>query len=120
MHDYLGVEVPERPRWACSRTCTGRSGSLGYFPTYSLGNLISRARSGSGSAPSCPSSRTSSRRASSPPLREWLRENLHRHGRKFTPQSCWSASSAARLDPEPYLAYLSAKLAGIYGEELVA
>ena len=35
---YLGVTPPTRATAAC-RTCTGRSGEFGYFPTYTLGNL---------------------------------------------------------------------------------
>ena len=38
--EYLGIPVPTT-RSASFRTCTGRGGGFGYFPTYSLGNIIS-------------------------------------------------------------------------------
>ncbi len=38
------------------------------------------------------------------PLREWLGEHIHRHGRKFLPQETLERAVGARIDPEPYLA----------------
>jgi carboxypeptidase Taq len=50
------------------------------------------------------------------PLRDWLRENLHRHGRKFTPAETLEKVCGTReIDPEPYVRYLRDKLSGIYG-----
>jgi carboxypeptidase Taq len=43
------------------------------------------------------------------PLREWLGEHIHRHGRKFAPQETLERAVGARIDPEPYLAYLRQK-----------
>src|SRR5204863_317137 len=53
------------------------------------------------------------------PLREWLRDNLHRHGRKFTPSEMLErAAGVARIDPEPYVRYLRDKIGDIYGMRL--
>ncbi|MFN7034876.1 MAG: hypothetical protein ACK4SN_00800 [Bellilinea sp.] len=50
------------------------------------------------------------------PLRKWLRENLHRHGRKFTPkETLQRITGKAEMDVAPYLRYLNAKFSGIYG-----
>ena len=43
------------------------------------------------------------------PLREWLRENLHRHGRKFTPAQTLELAVGGPIDVGPYLAYLQGK-----------
>ena len=52
-------------------------------------------------------------------LREWLRENLHRHGRKFTPgETLERAAGVSRIDPEPYVKYLRQKVGEIYGLRL--
>jgi len=49
-------------------------------------------------------------------LREWLRENLHRHGRKFTPaETLERAIGSSKIDPEPYVRYLRRKVGDIYG-----
>ena len=59
--------------------------SMGYFPTYALGNVVSvqlweRAEADLGDLDE------QFERGEFAPLREWLRENVHRHGRAFTPQ----------------------------------
>ena len=43
-------------------------------------------------------------------IREWLRDNVHRHGRKFTPVETLERAVGGPLDAEPYLAYLRAKV----------
>ena len=49
-------------------------------------------------------------------LRDWLREHLHRHGRKFTPaETLERVVGTPEIDPEPYVRYLRGKLADIYG-----
>ena len=45
------------------------------------------------------------------PIREWLREHIHRHGRKFLGGDA-RACGAAGLDPEPYLNYLRGEARG--------
>ncbi len=44
-------------------------------------------------------------------IREWLRENLHRHGRKYLPKEMLERVVGGPVDPEPYLRYLQGKLA---------
>jgi carboxypeptidase Taq len=44
-------------------------------------------------------------------IREWLRENLHRHGRKYQPAETLERVVGGPIDPEPYLRYLQGKLA---------
>ena len=59
-------------------------GSIGYFPTYALGNLIS-AQIWERVTAELPDLDDAFEPGEFGPLRDWLRENLHRHGRKFTP-----------------------------------
>jgi carboxypeptidase Taq len=114
MWDYLGVEVPDDNRgvlqdkhWA--------GGSLGYFPTYALGNLIS-AQLWERILADIPDLYEQFEGGEFVALREWLREHLHRHGRKFTPaETLERASGAKTIDPEPYVRYLRAKVGEIYG-----
>jgi carboxypeptidase Taq len=44
-------------------------------------------------------------------VREWLREHLHRQGRKYLPAETLERAVGSRIDPEPYLRYLQGKLA---------
>jgi carboxypeptidase Taq len=48
-------------------------------------------------------------------LREWLRENLHRHGRKFTPKEMMQKLVGGGISVGPYVRYLKAKFGEIYG-----
>ena len=48
-------------------------------------------------------------------LRDWLRENLHRHGRKYTSREMLERITGGPIDPGPYLRYLREKLGDIYG-----
>ena len=44
-------------------------------------------------------------------MRDWLREHIHRHGRKFPPRELLQRVTGDTLRPEPFLDYLRAKLA---------
>jgi carboxypeptidase Taq len=48
-------------------------------------------------------------------LRAWLRDHLHRFGRMFTPRETLERAVGGPIDPEPYLGYLRAKAADLYG-----
>jgi carboxypeptidase Taq len=113
MRDYLGVEVPDDAHGVL-QDVHWSGGDIGYFATYALGNLIGaqlwqRARAdlpdldaqlaaGDGSA-----------------LREWLREHVHRHGRKRTPRETVERVVGGPLAVRPFTDYLRAKLTPIYG-----
>ena len=61
-------------------------------------------------------SRATSSRGSSAALRDWLRDHLHRLGRKYTPgETLERVVGTPEIDPEPYVRYLRSKLADIYG-----
>jgi carboxypeptidase Taq len=109
MDEYLGVRVPDDRRGVLQDVHWSR-GSLGYFPTYSLGNVVSvqlweRLRA---DVPALDEEIAAGEFGS---LRSWLRDHVHRHGRKFTPRETLERAIGARIDPEPYIAYLEGKLA---------
>ena len=86
------------------------SGSIGYFPTYALGNLIS-AQMWDRIAIELPDLPDAIEAGDFSPLRDWLRENLHRNGRKYLPAETLERAVGATIDPERYLRYLQGKLA---------
>ena len=49
------------------------------------------------------------------PLLAWLREHVHRHGRKFTPPELLERVVGGPLDAGPYVNYLKRKLGELYG-----
>jgi carboxypeptidase Taq len=90
------------------------SGLIGYFPTYTLGNVLSvqlweRALA---THPSIPEEITRNEYGT---LLNWLRENIHRHGRKFPPNRLIQKATGGSVDAKPYLNYLRAKFSEIYG-----
>ena len=113
MWEYLGVEVPDDTRGVLQDTHWA-GGSIGYFPTYALGNLIS-AQLWERVLVDLPGLYDEFERGEFGALRDWLREHLHRHGRKFTPmETLERAIGTNRIDPEPYVRYLRGKLGAIY------
>jgi carboxypeptidase Taq len=109
LDEYLGVTPPndavgvlQDMHWA--------SGSMGYFPTYSLGNVMSvqifeRVRA------ELPDLDEQFARGEFAPLRAWFREHLYVHGRKFTPKQTLEKAAGVALDAGPYVRYLKAKYA---------
>jgi carboxypeptidase Taq len=114
MWDYLGIEVPDDTHGVLQDTHWA-TGSIGYFPTYALGNLIS-AQLWERITADLPKLDEDFERGEFGPLREWLRDHVHRHGRKFTPMETLDrAIGTNRIDPGPYIRYLQRKLELIYG-----
>ena len=114
MWDYLGIEVPDDTRGVLQDTHWA-GGSIGYFPTYALGNLIS-AQIWEKIVADLPDLDDGFEQGEFGPLRDWLREHLHRHGRKFTPRETLErVVGTSQIDPEPYVRYLREKIGGIYG-----
>jgi carboxypeptidase Taq len=114
MWDYLAIEVPNDTQGVLPDTHWS-GGSIGYFPTYALGNLIS-AQIWEKITADLPDLPASFEQGEFAPLRDWLREHLHRLGRKYTPgETLERIVGTSEIDPEPYVRYLRGKLADIYG-----
>ena len=112
--DYLGIEVPN-DTLGVLQDVHWSGGSIGYFPTYALGNLIS-AQMWEKITADLPELEAGFEQGEFGPLRDWLREHLHRHGRKYTPgETLERVVGTSQIDPEPYVRYLREKLADIYG-----
>jgi carboxypeptidase Taq len=109
MEQYLGIQVPDDAHGVL-QDMHWAGGSMGYFPTYALGNVISvqiweRALEELGDLDE------RFERGEFGDLREWLREHLYRLGSKFTPQETIERVTGSKIDAKPYLRYLREKLA---------
>jgi carboxypeptidase Taq len=111
MGEYLGVDVPDDAHGVLQDVHWSR-GTLGYFPTYALGNVIS-VQIWEKVLDGVPDLDERLEQGDLGPLCEWLRDRLWRHGRKFTPQETLERVVGGGLDPEPYLRYLNAKLGAL-------
>jgi len=113
MGEYLGIAVPDDAHGVL-QDVHWSGGAIGYFPTYALGNVISvqlwdhvRAE--------VPDLDAQFEQGEFGELSAWLRENLHRHGRKYTSKEMLDRIVSGPMDPAPYLRYLREKLGEIYG-----
>jgi carboxypeptidase Taq len=113
MEEYLGVTPPNDAQGVL-QDIHWSGGTVGYFPTYALGNLIS-LQLWERIQEQIPDLADQIRRGEFAPLLAWLRENVHRHGSKFEPQELVQRVTGSKIDPAPYLRYLQGKFSQIYG-----
>ncbi len=113
MLDYLGVEVPSDSQGVLQDVHWSQ-GSFGYFPTYSLGSILS-GQLWVAIQRDIPDLEAQIGRGEFAALRAWLGTNIHRHGRKFTPrQLLQRVLGVDRIDVQPYLTYLNTKFGELY------
>ena len=113
MVEYLGIEPPNDAQGVL-QDVHWSAGSIGYFSTYALGNLVS-AQLWERIHADVPDLDDRIRRGDFSTLLGWLREKVHRHGSKFEPQELVARVTGTKIDPAPYLRYLTTKFTEIYG-----
>jgi len=109
--ELLGVRPPN-DRLGCLQDVHWSAGLFGYFPTYQLGNVLS-VQIWERLLADLPDAYEQIERGEFGEIHDWLREELYRHGRKFTPAETVVRVAGGPLDPEPYLRYLSDKNASL-------
>lgn len=112
MQEYLGLDVPDHTRGVL-QDVHWSGGSIGYFPTYALGNLIA-AQLWETIQSAIPDLEQQIANKDFSTLLAWLRENVHQHGGKFKPSDLLQRITGQSLTAEPYTAYLRRKYAEIY------
>ncbi|HYV15471.1 MAG TPA: carboxypeptidase M32 [Conexibacter sp.] len=110
MGELLGIDVPDERRGVLQDMHWG-GGWFGYFPTYAVGNMVS-AQLWRALRSDLPGVDDALAAGDPGPVRAWLGEHVHRHGRTVTLPSLLQRVTGAGLDPEPYLDHLSARYAG--------
>jgi carboxypeptidase Taq len=113
MKEYLGI-VPEDAASGILQDIHWSICLLGYFATYTIGNVIS-VQLWEKFQTVEPTRDDQIRRGDFAPLRSWLREVIHQHGRRFEPQELVERVTGSRIDPGPYLRYLETKYRDVYG-----
>jgi carboxypeptidase Taq len=114
VHEYLGLDVPDDAH-GILQDVHWSFGGIGYFPTYSLGNVISVQLFEAANTALGGALVDQIARGEFAPLREWLRENVHQYGRKYTPTDLIKRATGRSIDTKPYLDYLQLKFGEIYG-----
>jgi len=111
--DYLGL-TPKNDREGVLQDIHWSAGYVGYFPTYSLGNLIS-VQLWEQIRKDLPDLERQIEGARFADLLAWLREKIHRHGAKYEPVELLRRITGQGLQAAPYLEYLRTKYGEIYG-----
>ncbi|HSZ56772.1 MAG TPA: carboxypeptidase M32, partial [Tepidisphaeraceae bacterium] len=107
MRQYLGVVPPDDAR-GCLQDIHWSGGAIGYFPTYTLGNLYA-AQFFEQAATDIPGLDESFSRGDFAPLLGWLREKIHRHGKRFRAGELVRRVTGQDLSAEPLLRHLKRK-----------
>lgn len=114
MKEYLGIDVLSDAEGVL-QDVHWSEGLLGYFPTYALGTIIA-SQIWERVQREIPDLEQQIAAGEFGALHGWLVEHLYRHGRKFTPKETIEKVAGGPIDPEPYLRYLTGKVASLYGE----
>ncbi len=87
---------------------------FGYFPTYALGNLYAAQLMETAVAQN-PAITDELAQGETTSLVAWMRENIHQHGKKYTPRELIQRATGKPLSHEPFMRYVTAKFTDIYG-----
>jgi carboxypeptidase Taq len=113
MQEFLGV-TPPNDALGVLQDVHWSGGSIGYFSTYALGNLIS-AQLWEQINRDISDLDHQMRCGQFAELLGWLRKNVHQYGRKYEPQELVQKITGSKIDPAPYMRYLQTKYSAIYG-----
>jgi carboxypeptidase Taq len=111
-YKLLGLKVPD-DRNGCLQDVHWCHGSFGYFPTYSLGSFYA-AQFFNTACLSMPELEQQIRNGSFQPLLNWLRSNIHQHGRTYTSEQLCERISGEPLNITYYLEQVREKYKNIY------
>jgi carboxypeptidase Taq len=110
--EYLGIPVPT-DTLGVLQDVHWSGGGFGYFPTYSLGNMVS-VQIWEKVLSELPDLPEQFEQGEFGQLHEWLQTRLYALGRKFTPQETLErVVGTPRIDAQPYVRYLKNKLGAL-------
>jgi carboxypeptidase Taq len=113
MQQLLGITPPDDAQ-GCLQDIHWSIGLLGYFPTYALGNLYA-AQFFAAARRALPDLDQRIARGELRPLREWLRENIHQHGKRYRAHDLVKVVTGQELSHKPFIEYLNGKFRPLYG-----
>jgi carboxypeptidase Taq len=112
----LGI-VPATPSEGYLQDVHWSCGLLGYFPTYTLGNLRA-AQLFETALRQLPGLKTDIGLGKFSGLKHWLGEKIHVHGRRYSGDELMQAVTGVETSVAPFMAYLKEKYRTLYGASL--
>jgi len=110
---YLGVKVPDDAQGVL-QDIHWAHGSIGYFPTYTLGSFYA-AQFYATAEKEIPELSKKIASGELLPLKAWLNEKIHKHGRLMGAEELCAAVTGEPLNYQYFHTYLEAKLGDVYG-----
>lgn len=110
--EYLGI-TPSTDSEGCLQDVHWSQGSIGYFPTYSMGNLLSY-QIWNAMEKDIPVPFRLIGNGDFKPILGWLQEKVYSQGRKYTPKDLVLRVTGKPMDPSEYISGLSAKYRDVY------
>jgi len=107
MEQLLGVR-PTKDSQGVLQDTHWSSGLFGYFPTYTLGNLVS-AIIASKMRKDLEDYEEEIRRGNFKPIREWLRLKIHQYGSVYAPKVLLDRSLNEGYNPDYFVTYIESK-----------
>lgn len=103
----MGLNVSD-DAMGCLQDVHWSMGGIGYFPTYSLGNL-NASHLHHHAEQQVPGLKDAINRGDYAPLLKWLREKIHIHGRRYLPQDLIRLATGEESNPAYHSEYLKKK-----------
>jgi carboxypeptidase Taq len=112
MEEYLDI-VPENDALGVLQDTHWAIGYFGYFPAYTVGNVLS-VQLFDAAVERRPEILPEMERGEFGTLLGWMREHIHRHGKKYEPDALIEHATGRPPDTAPYLRYLGTKFGELY------
>ena len=112
MEEYFGIR-PKDDSEGLMQDVHWSFGGFGYFPSYAMGNLYG-AQIMEQAEKEIPELWKKVSKGEFLPLKNWLNEKVHKHGRFYDPEDLIKVISGAPLSPDPFMNYLEKKYTKIY------
>lgn len=111
--EYMGIEV-KNDNEGILQDIHWSHGSIGYFPTYSLGSFYA-AQFFAKAKQDIPNLEAELANGENGSLLRWLRQHIHQHGRYYTPDELCQKITGESLNFDYFMAYAKNKFGAIYG-----
>lgn len=111
MQETLGL-TPKTDTEGCLQDIHWSMGAIGYFPTYSIGNLYA-AQFMEAARADLPDLDAQVAKGQLLPLREWLQNKIHRHDRLYTAGQVVKRVTGRPLSVDPFATYIEGKVAAL-------
>jgi len=113
VEQYLGIKPPN-DAVGCLQDIHWSGGLIGYFPTYALGNMYAAQFFETANEQLGPVDDLF-RNGEFKPLKRWLNDNIHRHGKRYPANRLVQVVTGAPLSAEPLVRHLRSKFGALYG-----